>query len=100
MRCYPTEHKKCVYTLPQIGDEPKQELGVPLHHPSEVQNAPELAVHGLCTESGQGSDLPLRGFSPLGGQSTLRVAGLAQVELLTLASLVILEVPVGSTLAR
>ena len=45
------------------------------------------------------SKLLSQGNCPLGGQSVLRVAGLAEVELLTLAALVELEVPVGSALA-
>jgi hypothetical protein len=42
---------------------------------------PKLAHRALCAEPGQGSDLLPQGLRPLGGQSTLRVAGLAQVEI-------------------
>jgi hypothetical protein len=48
----------------------------------------------------QGNNLLPRGLCPLGGQSTLRVAGLSEVELLTLATLVELEIQVGSALAN
>src|SRR5918995_6677625 len=44
----------------------------------------------------EGSNLLPRGLCSLGGQSTLRVARLAEVELLSLPSLVELEVPVRS----
>ncbi|MCD6053251.1 MAG: hypothetical protein K0Q96_443 [Rubrobacteraceae bacterium] len=49
---------------------------------------------------GQGSILLARGLCSLGGQRILRVAGLAEIELLALTPFVEVEVPVGSTLAR
>jgi hypothetical protein len=59
------------------------------------------SLAGLPTDPRQskGDNLLPRGLCPLGGQSTFRVAGLAEVELLTLFSLVELEAPVGATLA-
>jgi hypothetical protein len=59
------------------------------------------SLAGLPTDPRQskGENLLPRGLWPPSGQSTFRVAGLAEVDLLALAALVVLEVPVGSALA-